>query len=505
MTAGYASDPIDFENLRRDDDNEYCRYLVWCPDGSQDCDPFEQPLPADLQQAFIPADDVCQPALDNGWFEDGYTCPPWDYSPDYPAGLPSSSWTPGCLACRDVCIQKKVDEVVNDNCGDYNYGYENSEKGPPPRAIEFLEEASIDRCCTPAPALHSRVVVSADDSRGIQEALTTAASVLTRIGASLPLTNDEDPNSSPYDLDGWLDDFAVADWDTIFSQAGILFTSVGSVDWTTIGDPFTDPYGATTNLEYNNDATVAALFASIPEVHAAKTPASQTCIDVIPAIDGVLASLMNPKRYKDILLATSTLLTKVTRIDWDSPMQDSICTRSTPNCAQYADSDSCDYAVVHPDLNPCPDAFIDDGACDETSIVPGDPNDPEDQQQRVGLCAAGTDTNDCQNGGREQKLLDDWDENGHQRLTVLMIGKCTWVQQGPGDAGEGDPIADQGTCAWMPDKGCLAWQQVPSYAGSPLTNADLGPTGPLASLIPSFDALAAAFPGNTPDPTISVS
>ena len=91
-------------------------------------------------------------------------------------------------------------------------------------------------------------MVSADDSRGIQEALTTAASVLTRIGASLPLTNDEDPKSSPYDLDGWLDDFAVADWDTIFSQAGILFTSVGSVDWTTIGDPFTDPYGDTTNL-----------------------------------------------------------------------------------------------------------------------------------------------------------------------------------------------------------------------------------------------------------------
>ena len=469
VNAGFVGlNTPNFDQLWRMDDRYFCRDL-----GSD----WIGVTPPGYYINTSP-DDVCGPAIDGGLFEDGYTCPTWD----------DASWTPDCIACRQACVQKYIQEKIIDPCGDYNYGYdrEGDLSFDGQMYPDFLDQLP-DRCCSPAVPPHTQEMISADDSRGVNEALSTAASVLTQIGASLPVTNDEDPNSSPYDLDGWLDDFALADFDTIFSQAGVLFTSLSSVDWATIGDPFTDSY----SLELQSDAGVAALFASIPEVHAAKTPASQTCVNVLPALDGVLASLMNPKRYKDILQGVSTLLTKITRIDWDSPMQAAICTRPTPNCAQFADLGSCEDAVVHPNLDPCPASFIDDGGCDETAIQPGVPYDPADQQQRVGLCAAGTDTNDCQNGGREQEMIGAYDE-------MAVVGKCTWVQQGPGDAA--DP-ATLGTCTWMPEKGCMAWTQATSYAGSPLDNADLGPGGPIASVIPTFEQLAAAFPNNTPDPT----
>lgn len=63
------------------------------------------------------------------------------------------------------------------------------------------------------------------------EDIRTIAAVLDEIGGTLPATNDEDPNSSPVDLDGWLDGLALADWQQIGQQAGILFESLARVPW----------------------------------------------------------------------------------------------------------------------------------------------------------------------------------------------------------------------------------------------------------------------------------
>ena len=367
-----------------------------------------------------------------------------------PCNAPDES--PTCQSCFNACVAEATQSVV-DYCGDWDLSLAGALDG-------LLDPSgyggvSFGRCCE-SEVPHYTQIITPEDSRSMTQAMQAGATALSRIVSTLPRRNDEDPNSSPWDIDGWLDDFLVADWEHIASQASLYFTA-----WSSVNLNLARFYGIDESddslldnrvgqLQYLQYADVAELFASIPRIHAAKAPPSQACPNLMPALEGILASGFSPKRTKDIMDGCGALLTKVMNIDWSGTGQTTVCTSPRPNFAPATgDSvagcssrteESCDYATVVPNLSPCPSAFVNDGICDEPPPPPVGLHSFID----VGLCASGTDTNDCQYG--------DYGSHGDG-----SVGSCYWIRQ-PGG---------QGTCAWNPDKGCVRWEQVPLEIAGP--------------------------------------
>jgi hypothetical protein len=210
-------------------------------------------------------------------------------------------------------------------------------------------------CCDPSRAWppHMVEIVSAEESGDIQTTCTNLAAALTEMAATFPTRNDEDPNSSWLDIDGWMDDFALTDWNFIGTQANILFTSMASVDWASVTasagtcDPDEQDCSVDTST-LTTDATLATKFASIPHVRAAKSPPSQTCPNRLPGIGGSIAEQTSPKRVKDILDASAVLVNKLMRIDWTGSMPVAECTSPDVGCGAFLNEDSCNGALILP-------------------------------------------------------------------------------------------------------------------------------------------------------------
>ena len=323
----------------------------------------------------------------------------------------SEMYYPECAPCREACMTA-VSNYMTGECDIWNlsldyidyqlyddYGFNANPTNP----LVYGDGESWGRCCEPLPGPHPYVAIPADDAGEISQALGQVASALSRIAAELPSRNDEDPNSSPWDVDGWLDDFAVADWEHLGSEGQLLSDSLASIDWISFrntydppdddhpddggvccsgsntggcNDFITDGSGCGDNdaLKYTSLSEEFADIAAIPHINAMPEIHSQSCPDLIPSLDGMLAASISPKRIKDIMDAYSALLTKIMRIDWSGTEQEPICTRPRdPGCGQYTDEDSCGQAIVQPDLSPCPSAFIEDGTCDEPPPPPPPP------------------------------------------------------------------------------------------------------------------------------------
>ena len=325
-----------------------------------------------------------------------------------------------------------------------------------------------------------------------------------------------DPNSSWLDLDGWFDDFMVADHHNLSEQTALLTSTLASIDWNSvltsfgvIDEPLSPEDLAPLMNVWNAESTMFTKFASMTPVRGVKAPPSQTCRNRMPAFDGMWATLTSPKRIKAIVDASADLVNKLMRIDWSSTINTPVCSSSDAGCGAFRDEGSCNDAVVVPEgARQCP--YVEDGYCDET--VPGYPatagpsaqfaqwaasfgRGGTDASQGVGACAPGTDEADCNQG-----------TPGYPRQDNTRRGQIQWGPYPEADLGRCEwregRSASQSRCVYAPDRGCTGWEAAPEILVSPAMS-DEATHGFGPGLVSGLREISQAFQQGLPEPVAS--